>query len=837
MKMRDAVLDWDARAEGPVVKASPTALAKLSRPTSYGAFPRERLFALIEQYRTHPLIWVAGPPGAGKTTLLASYLESRRPHALWYRIDAGDADPASFFHYLGLAAAHASAMAKPLPHLRAEYLPDLASFSRRFFRDLYAHLPHPAVVVFDDCQEVPLESAFHGILSDAAQETPDGVSVVVLSRGEPPACYSRLLANQKLALLNWDDLRFTRDESRAIASSLSKEEAVLETLCRQSAGWPAGLTLMLQRLRRNGISLERLEAETRNAAFDYFASEILDRETAENRHVLLATALLPWMTDSMSEQVSGDANAGKLLRAFCQRQLFTDCRAGNPTSYRYHDLFRDYLLVRGEATRAPEEWRRIARTAAEVLKRHNEPEHALALYVRSEDWKGAAELIVEHAPRLVGQRSADTLRRWIELLPADRRIASPWVAYWHAMTLMLVDRGTAHDALECAWIGFRDSSDESGQVQTAAAKVEIFQHSSDIPAMARWLNVLGELLARTGPPGECDLLRAYVALRQQDRATCHRLLRGVLGEANCAGGVSKMFALFPRLMGELCAEALHEEIAAEQVSALIKQYGLRPPSLDEDAWPWPIKIYALGSFTVLKGEAPITFSRKTQKRPLELLQALVAAGGNEVSVASLTDYLWPDAEGDAAYHNVENALYRLRLLLGSAEALTLVAGKLSINRQYCWVDVWAFERLIKSLNVDAGAPEGMVERLTQLYRGHFLQQVSDKPWALAARDRLREMFLSSVQSAAQSYEARERWRDAAALYERGIQFDNLAERLYRGLIVCHRALGDYAEGLQVYRRCRELLSVVLGVQPAAETQAVYESLKRASVRSAQVAYV
>jgi len=832
MNMRDAVMDWDARAHRPVMRPSATALAKLSRPHLYGALPRERLFRLIEQYRAHPLIWAGGPPGAGKTTLVASYLESQSLSGIWYRIDGGDADPASFFHHLGLAAAQVSATGKPLPHLRAEYLPDLASFSRRFFRDLYAQLPHPAIVVFDDCQQVPLDSAFHGIVSDTAQEIPDGVNVVVLSRGEPPAAYSRLLANRTMALLDWNDLRLTRDETRAIAASVSKDNVVLDTVYRQSDGWAAGLTLMLERLRRDGSIGERLDARMREATFDYFGSEIVDRETAEHRHILLSTALLPWMTGEMAQRVSGSADAGELLQGFCQRQLFTDSRPGKPAAYRYHDLFRAYLLARAEAAYTPGEWRRLQSTAAEVLKCNNEPEEAFALYVCTEDWDRAAELIVEHAARLLAQGRAEMLRRWIECLP-DGLQGTPWLAYWHAVALMAVDRGEAHAALERAWKGFRDTSDETGQVLTAAAELEIFQYDSDSDAAARWFNVLGELLARNSPILNCDLLRASVALRRQDRATCHRLLRKVFVGASSTSAVPRTFVLYPALMSELCAEALRSQIAVEQVRALIKQYRLRPPSLDEEAWPWPIKIYTLGSFTVLKDEAAIGFSRKTQKRPLELLQALIALGGHDVSVATLTDCLWPDAEGDAGYHAFENALYRLRLLLGSPDALTLIAGKLSINRQYCWADLWAFERVVKAVSADAGGPDSALVRITQLYRGPFLAQVSEKSWALAARERLREKFLSCVQHAAQSYEARQRWEDAASLYERGIEFDNLAERLYRGLMVCHRALGNHAEGLRVYRRCRELLSVVLGVQPAAETQAVYQSLKRTSAQSAE----
>jgi hypothetical protein len=79
-----------------------------------------------------------------------------------------------------------------------------------------------------------------------------------------------------------------------------------------------------------------------------------------------------------------------------------------------------------------------------------------------------------------------------------------------------------------------------------------------------------------------------------------------------------------------------------------------------------LRVHVLGCFRLLAGDTPITIPLRLRK-PQELLQDLIAFSGTEVGAAVLIDAPWPDSEGDAAYHALESALYRLPQLLGARD--------------------------------------------------------------------------------------------------------------------------------------------------------------------------
>jgi LuxR family transcriptional regulator, maltose regulon positive regulatory protein len=247
--------------------------------------------------------------------------------------------------------------------------------------------------------------------------------------------------------------------------------------------------------------------------------------------------------------------------------------------------------------------------------------------------------------------------------------------------------------------------------------------------------------------------------------------------------------------------------------------------LTEISAPWRFKIYVLGRFRLLKADAPVSFPRRAQRKPLELLQALIAFGATDVTARALIDALWPDSEGDAGYHSLESALYRLRQLLDAPDAVRMAGSKLTLDRGQFWVDMWELENELHSASRDVINMPERVCRIRQLYEGHFLEHESEQPWALTTRQGLRDRFMRCMRDTARVYEDRNLWQEAAMVYQSGLELESLCEDLYCGLMVCYRELGNHSEALQAYRRCRELLTRFLGVAPNAKTQAVYHSVR------------
>lgn len=307
------------------------ALAKLTPPRLHTIIRRKRLFTLVdEKCRRHSLVWIAGPPGAGKTSLIASYLAEHKQRTLWYHIDPGDADLATFFHYLAqVAQTSAGRQTLRLPALTPEFMADVPGFTRRFVRELWSKVSLPAVLVLDNYQELPIEALLHKILSIALGEFPDGAVLIVVSREQVPEQFARELVHNGVGHITWKDLQFTFEETASLACSVSDiDEGTVRSLHDKAKGWVAGTVLLLERLKAKETWNTPALSDTMAEVFHYFADHVFEMMNPLARDVLMRTALLPWMTGPMAEEVGGHPGAAQIVRDLYRRGLFVDRRAG-----------------------------------------------------------------------------------------------------------------------------------------------------------------------------------------------------------------------------------------------------------------------------------------------------------------------------------------------------------------------------------------------------------------------------------------------------------------------------------------------------------------------------
>jgi ATP/maltotriose-dependent transcriptional regulator MalT/DNA-binding SARP family transcriptional activator len=318
------------------------------------------------------------------------------------------------------------------------------------------------------------------------------------------------------------------------------------------------------------------------------------------------------------------------------------------------------------------------------------------------------------------------------------------------------------------------------------------------------------------------IMQAYIDLHR-DPAAAAGTLRAAFASA-AANSFYGTLCWLPEVMRPLCALAIREGIEPDFVTRLIRKKRLRPGD-ERVHWVWPVKVYTLGRFAVLRNGEAIRFAHRPQHKPLELLQAIIAAGEGGLTTRQLTSRLWPDAEGDAANNSMNAALHRLRKLLGDEASVLVNNGRVFINSDVCWVDALTFDSAAtEALSETRRRPDS--ERIAQLYCGHFLGEDVDSAWAVAFRDRLRAKFLRLTLLTGQALEAQGRWARAADLYRRFLEIDNVQEEPYRRLMLCLREVGETAQAIEVYRRCREMLSMILGVSPSPETTALFRTLQQ-----------
>lgn len=438
-------------------------LAKLCRPTIADTVARTRLFSRLDECLQRPVAWVTGQAGAGKTTLASSYIQARDLAPLWYQLDEGDADPAQFFYYLGVAA-------------------DAVTRKRR--------TPLPLLLVLDNFQTVPETSALHDLIRIALEEVPEGCSTLILSRLPPPPPLTRLQVSERLCLVDAADLRMDEAESAELIRLRAKsaiDESEVRTLIEQSQGWAADLGLLIDQYEPDLQLPEAVEESEPQIVFDYFASEIFRNMEPDLQAFTIKSAFLPQMEQETVERLTGNQKGARILSDLTRRNFFTTRHTGEQTVYQYHPLFRQFLLNRANHRLESGRTKELKARAAHILAEAGYFEASVDYLLDLGDWDSLVTVIGKAGPMLLSQGRNKTLLTWIEKIPDDILSRYPWLQYWQGVSLQMIDFTGARSALEPAYRGLKKADDSLGQYLAWSEIVQAYWYERiDDRAMDCW---------------------------------------------------------------------------------------------------------------------------------------------------------------------------------------------------------------------------------------------------------------------------------------------------------------------------------------------------------------
>ncbi|MGA7147634.1 MAG: helix-turn-helix transcriptional regulator, partial [Microbacterium sp.] len=391
---------------------------------------RPRLRDLATRNEHPALTLVSAPAGFGKTTLVADWFAGERTTA-WLSLDARDDNLEQFWTYVlaALATATHDLSEDTTVLLQAHHAP-LETVIATLINDLET-ASQDIVLVLDDYHVITAPE-IHDSVAFLLEHLPPQLSLVIVTRADPPLPLASLRADGALLEVRAADLRFTADEAAEYlngAMDLALTAADVDVLEARTEGWIAALQLAALSMqgRSDPASFISEFAGDDRFILDYLADEVLERQTARIRDFLLDTSILSRLTGPLCAAVTSQDDAKAILDELDRSNLFLVPLDDRRTWYRYHHLFGDVVRARlldEQPDRVAELHRRASDWYAGNGEAHEAIDHALA----GDDAERAAELIELVAPAMQRARHESQLRAWLEALPADIYLDRPVLA-------------------------------------------------------------------------------------------------------------------------------------------------------------------------------------------------------------------------------------------------------------------------------------------------------------------------------------------------------------------------------------------------------------------------
>ncbi len=247
-----------------------------------------------------------------------------------------------------------------------------------------------------------------------------------------------------------------------------------------------------------------------------------------------------------------------------------------------------------------------------------------------------------------------------------------------------------------------------------------------------------------------------------------------------------------------------------------------------------LTVSLLGTFQVSLDGRPVTGFKSNKARAL--LAYLAAEADRPHRRETLAGLLWPDRPDRDALGNLRYTLASLRRTLGDP---TATAPFLLITHQTVqfnpgsdsWLDVAQLERALAGIRGQYPST-GDIGGSLALYRGPFLEgfSIGDaapfEEWMVFRREQISQKMIAALGALVGVAEARGDLAEALGYARRQAELEPWNEEAHRALMRTLARNGQRNAALHQFQVCQRILREDLDVEPAEETIALYEAIRR-----------
>lgn len=408
--------------------------AKISKPPlPTNIMSRSHLFEKLNKGLQRKLTLITAPAGYGKTTLLNEWVRSitdSHTIAAWLSIDWGDTNATRFLSHM-ITLLVALDIVRDSAALTRFSLAESSSIENIFTMliNAFMDVPQDLVLILDNYPVIDTPVVHKGI-AFLLEYLPRHIHLIIAGRTRPPLPWARLRIEDQLVEIDATDMRYiaSREAMQFLKQAFGKVPGkdALGIVENYIEGWGVGLHVAANVLQEH-VTTTNLVIGYHHYIRDYLNYEVFAFLPEHLQDFLLKTAILDDLSGSVCDAVT-ERNDSLLLFEWLERNsLFIFPLENQPGKYRYHKLFRDFLLGRLQSMQ-PNLIPMLHLRAKKYYEQNGLAGKAIDHALAANDIESAIYLIEEIWITIMEKNEISVLQRWFENIPAKLISSSPKIA-------------------------------------------------------------------------------------------------------------------------------------------------------------------------------------------------------------------------------------------------------------------------------------------------------------------------------------------------------------------------------------------------------------------------